>query len=316
MLSYIIPAFNEEANIVPLYQRIVKSVNETEDIEILFVDNGSHDKTSELVKILCDKDSRVKLISLSRNFQYKGSLAAGLNHAEGDWVAVLDGDQQDPPELIPQMLELAKNSSSDIVYGRRTERDETLLRKIIFWMFYRIWKFTSDIEVPLDSGEFSLMNRKVVDNINALPERQRFNRGLRAWVGFKQTPFFYKRDNRAVGKSKFNFGAGLNLALDGIISFTRKPLRLISILALIILIACLILIILNIASIVISYFTSYDLAFALPPGLTQTNVLIVLTLGINMLFLGVIGEYVGRIYEEVKLRPNYIIKEIYKKTKL
>ncbi len=317
MLSYVIPAFNEEENIKPLYERIIISAKKLNDkFEILFIDNGSSDRTYQIVKELCNSDSKVRLVSLSRNFEYKGALTAGLKLAEGEWVALLDCDQQDPPELIPSMLELANNTSSDIVYGSRIERDETRFRKMMFWLFYRIWKLTSDIDVPLDAGEFCVMNRKAVDGINSLNETQRFVRGLRAWVGFKQTPFPYKRENRAVGKTKFNFGKAFNLALDGILSFTRKPLRLISILALIILITCLVLILTNIFAKIIASLIGVDITFALPPGLTQTNILIVLTLGINMLFLGVIGEYVGRIYEEVKLRPNYIIKEIYKKTKL
>jgi dolichol-phosphate mannosyltransferase len=259
---------------------------------------------------LAEADSRVKMVQLSRNFGYQGGLTAGLHYCRGEWVAILDGDQQDPPELIADMLNKALNDNFDVVYGYRQKRIESTFRKVMFWAFYRLWRWMSNIEVPLDAGEFCIMHRRVVDTINRMPEKQRFTRGLRSWAGFRQIGLPYQRKGRGAGETKYNIGAAINLALDGLLSHSVLPLRFITLIGFIIMTAATLLVGFNIIANIIEFFGFAAPIDALPPGLTQVNMLIVVFFGFNLLCLGAIGEYVGRIYEETKGRPVYVIKDI------
>jgi glycosyltransferase involved in cell wall biosynthesis len=311
-LSFVAPAFNEEKNVAPLCDRISKTCDELgiDDYEVVLVENGSKDRTAEVIAGLTEKNPRIKMVQLSRNFGYQGGIAAGLNYAKGGWVVVLDSDQQDPPELVKDMLVLAESDGLDVVYGYREKRVETLSRKVLFWGFYRVWAAISEIEVPLDAGEFCLMRRKVVDAINNMPESQRFMRGLRAWTGFRQGGLAYERAGRIEGTTSFNLVRAMNLALDGLLAFSRVPLRLMMIVGVFVLALCSLLVLLNVTAYFLNLVgVKVSLGF-MPPGLTQVNVLLIIMFGFNLICFGVVGEYVGRVYDEVKRRPHFLVNRI------
>ena len=313
MITCIIPVYNESNNISTIYNRIIKSLDCNLVDEIIFINNSSTDQTANMIKKICDEDFKVKLVSFSRNFGYQASISAGLDLSKSEWTVIIDGDLQDPPELIEKLYNKALETESDVVYGTRKSRNDPIFKKICFWIFYRILRVFSEIKIPLDAGEFCIMNKKVVNIIKSLKEGQRFNRGLRSWVGFKQTSFDYDRDPRFSGSTKFNFSSAYELALDGLLGFSKKPLRITLLLGLIIIFLLFMYVLINLCSKFLSYLFDTSFLFTLPPGLTQTNLLIIILAAINMVFLGLIGEYIGRIYEEVKSRPRYLIKEIYQK---
>ena len=309
-LSFVVPAFNEEPNIEPIASRIADSCRNAKisDYEILFVENGSTDRSADLIRRLHAGDSRIGMVQLSRNFGYQGSIAAGLAYAKGEWVAILDGDQQDPPELIPKFLEKAQ-AGFDVVYGVRRRRPEGILKRSAYKIFYRLWRWSAEIEVPVDASEFCVMNRKVVDTINRMPERQRFTRGLRAWVGFRQTGLLYDRGYRGAGSSKFTFFDMIDLALDGLLAYTIVPIRLMIVLGLLLTGFFVLVSFVNVIVWILNQFGIYSSVGLLPLGLTQINVTISLLLGFVILCLGLVGEYVGRVYEEVKQRPLFVVND-------
>ncbi len=310
LISYVAPCFNEKENIRPLCQRISNLYPQSTefDVEIILVENGSSDNSDELIRDLHRSDPRIKMLKLSRNFGYSGAISAGLQHARGDWIVILDGDQQDPPELVPAMIEKALEGF-DVVYGVRTKRHGSRLKSFLYGWFYRLYRLMADIDVPLDAGEFCVMRRSVVDAINDMPERQRFVRGLRAWVGFRQTGFPYVRDARAEGGTKFRLRSMINLGLDGLLSFSVLPLRL-TLIAGVITAALSILLGLAQGLIQLAKWAGMTgLVLVLPPGLTQTNIIMTFLFGITISCLGVVGEYVGRIYSEVKRRPLFLVEE-------
>jgi dolichol-phosphate mannosyltransferase len=310
-LSFVIPVYNESSNIVPLAGRIATTctANGLHDFEIVFVENGSWDGSDRILRDVHEQDPRIKVIQLSRNFGYQGGLSAGLAYARGEWVAVLDGDQQDPPELIPAMLGRARNEGFEVVYGVRRKRKEGFVQRLMYRTFYRIWKMTANIEVPLDASEFAVMHRKVVDVMNRMPERQRFNRGLRAWSGFRQTGFDYDRHERQGGESKFGLVGSMSLAMDGIFAYSIVPIRLTILLGVLVTTLSVVIAVANTIFWVISLFDPAAEAGTMPRGLTQTNLIFTGLFGMVLLCLGVIGEYVGRVFEEVKNRPLFVIKD-------
>jgi dolichol-phosphate mannosyltransferase len=248
----------------------------------------------------CDRDERSACLSFSRNFGHQDAVSAGLQHIRGDFVAVLDADLQDPPSVLPTFVEQWK-AGYDVVYGIRSNRKEPWPLRIAYAVFYRILKKIAHIEVPLDAGDFSLMDRCVVDVINQMPEHNRFIRGLRGWVGFRQVGVPYKRDARRSGTSKYSFGKLIKLALDGLTAFSSVPLRLASWLG-------------GLASLFGLGYLMYALlrrASGDPPpeGWTSTIVIILFLGGIQLMMLGILGEYIGRIFDEVKERPQYVVGE-------
>lgn len=309
LLSFIIPSFNEYPNIEALCSRIVKMMNEIKEyeFEVIFIENGSTDQSDQLLRQLHKGDKRIKMVKLSRNFGYQGAISAGLKFATGDWVAVLDGDQQDPPELIPDLLKKAE-TGFDIVYGVREKRLGSRYKNFAYKMFYRIYSYFSEIDVPRDAGEFCVMSRRAVEAINRMPERQRFVRGLRTWVGFRQAAFNYTREERAEGESKFDLLRMVYLGLDGILSFSVVPLRFSMFLGLVTFVLALGLGAVHFINRLSELF-GYDAALSLPPGLTQINLTIIFLFGITIFSIGVVGEYIGRIYNEVKKRPLFLVEE-------
>ncbi|MEE9415468.1 MAG: glycosyltransferase family 2 protein [Acidimicrobiales bacterium] len=304
LVSVVVPAFDEQDNVGPLHDRIVLALNslerEGESFEIVFVDDGSGDDTWSVISKLAANDPRVRGLSLSRNFGQQAALSAGMTVAEGRTVCFLDADLQDPPELIVEMLE-SWADGYEVVYAVRRSRDAGRSKKFAYSAFYRVYRLLADIDVPLDSGDFALLDRRVVDEILALPEHNRFLRGLRSWVGFEQVGIEFDRPERTAGEPKLSLARLVRLALDGVTSLSAKPLRLATLVGLVT--ACIGLAFTVYA--VIARLTSSSV----PSGWASTIAVILTMGGIQLLVLGVLGEYLARVFDEAKQRPNFIIAE-------
>ena len=301
-ISVVIPVYEEEEVLPELLRRVLATLDTQGGgpHQLILVDDGSRDRTWPLIAEAAARDARVVGIALSRNFGHQTALTAGLDAAEGDVTIVMDGDLQDPPELIPALL-AAWAEGNDVVYVQRSQRHEGVLLRAAYWLFYRLQSRLVSLAVPLDTGDFGLLSRRVVEEIRRTREAHRFLRGLRTWVGFQQTGIAAPRDSRHGGVSKYTLRRLVRLALDGIFAFSVVPLRAASAAG------CLTLI----GSIV---FTAYAISVRLttgrtPAGFTAILAVVVFLAGAQLLFLGIIGEYVGRVYEEVKHRPLYVIKE-------
>jgi dolichol-phosphate mannosyltransferase len=293
---------NEEDNVKPLYKRLKKTLNQiTPSHEIIFVDDGSSDKTVEEVMSVRDQDDCVKLVSFSRNFGHEMANSAGFRKASGQAVVIIDGDLQDPPELIKDMYDKYKEGF-DVVYAKRaTRKKESFLKKLTSKMFYSFMKFMSYVELPLDTGDFRLLSRRVVDEINKMDEHNRFFRGITHWVGFNVTYVEFNRDGRHAGETKYNYFKLIRLAIDALLSFSDKPLKIFSIFGIGMSLFSFLFMI---------YWVVYKLVTDNPiAGWTSTVTIILFFFGILMLQISVLGEYIARIYEEVRRRPLYIIQK-------
>jgi polyisoprenyl-phosphate glycosyltransferase len=302
--SLVIPVYNETANIPELYRRLSAVMDQLHvPGEIIFVNDGSSDRTLDSLRDLYQQDQRVGYVSLARNFGHQIAVTAGLQHTRGRAVMVLDADLQDPPELIPEMLKLWQDGYQ-VIYAQRTRRHrETWFKKICAYLFYRLLQLLADVDIPTDTGDFCLMDRQVVDLLNAMPERNRYLRGLRSWVGFRQTALLFDREPRFAGDVKYTFTKSLTLALNGLASFSQVPLRLSIYLGLFS----------AFLSIVMAGLVLYwRLATPRSPlNGTATIAIAIFFLGAVQLFsIGILGEYIGRIYEEVKPRPLYTVAEV------
>ncbi len=298
--SIVIPVYNEQETIPTLFERVRAVIDGFDGVaEVILVDDGSADDSWRLLSELHERDPRFKALSLSRNFGHQVAVTAGLDHARGDAVMVLDGDLQDPPEVLPALIQRWKEGY-DVVYAVRTKRKENFLKRAAYALFYRILKRLSDLDIPLDSGDFCLIDRKVLAAMKLLPERNRFVRGIRTWVGFKQIGCVYERDRRFAGGSKYTFTKLLGLAYDGIFSVSTLPLR----------IAVYVGFGLSLLALGGACFVVYDKIFRGIALVGWPSTMTVMTLlgGFILSTLGVIGEYVSRIYEEVKQRPLYLLK--------
>jgi len=293
--SVVMPLYNEEDVINESYRRL-KSVMETlgEGYEIIFVNDGSRDKTIPLAHEICAKDSTVKFIDFSRNFGHQIAITAGMDYSVGDAVVVIDADLQDPPEVIPQMIEKWKEGY-EVVFGKRAQRKgETFFKKLTAKVFYRFLRSMTDVDIPVDTGDFRLIDRKVCDALKLTGEHGRFIRGMISWIGFKQIGVEYSRDKRFAGVTKYPLKKMLKLAADGIMSFSSKPLKLasnvgfwLSALSFLYLIAS---VIFGLAGMLLSVSLFFN--------------------GIVLVCLGIIGEYIGRIYDEAKGRPLYLVRGV------
>lgn len=315
--SIVTTAFNEELVICEFIDRCIKVIESISpnSYEIVIVDNGSTDRTSELVKSYINNGLNIKLVILSRNFGYQGGIDAALNNSQGNWVFVLDADLQDPPELLIDMVNKTEaNKNLDLVLGVRTSRQETFFRKTCYWIFYRLWSLIADIPVVLDSGDCCLLSNRAVNLITSMPERARFLRGQRLWIGLVYDKVYYHRIDREKGTTKFNLLSAASLALDGIFAYSFFPIRLITFIGFFILTLLLLVISFFTFIKVYSYLWNYNFFIsALPSGLTFLQLMMGLFFGLLFLMLGVVGEYVARIYDEVRARPRFIIKELIKK---
>jgi len=302
VLSIVVPCYNEEAVIAEFHRRVVAALEAIElDLEIIYTDDGSRDQTANILRELQQKDGRVRVVSLSRNFGHQLAVTAGLEHARGDAVVIIDADLQDPPEVIPEMIERWRDGYQ-VVYGLRVRRaGETTFKRWSAKLFYRLLNRLSEIEIPPDVGDFRLLDRQVVDVLLAMPERDRFLRGMISWVGFKQVAVIYDREPRRAGTSKYPLMKMLGFALDSVISFSFAPLRLA--------------IWVGFGAIAASF---AGIIYALIIRLYTTEwvrgwasifTAILFLGGIQLITLGIVGEYVGRIYAEVKMRPLYVVRE-------
>ena len=304
-VSLAIPVFNEEDVIPELIRRTTAVLDGIPGgpHEIILVDDGSSDRTLEFLEQAADKDARIVVVSLSRNFGHQTALGAALDQVSGDVTVMLDGDLQDPPEAVPTLLDWYQQGY-DVVYVRREKRKESWSLRACYFIFYRLLAALSSVQLPLDAGDFGLMSRRVVAEIRRMPEQHRYLRGLRTWVGFRQVGIFMERHARHAGRPKYSALKLLQLASDGIFAFSIVPLRAAAIL--------------GVSTIFFSaLFALYSLYAKFwmhsPQGFTALILAITSFSGINLFFLGIIGEYVGRIFEETKGRPHYVIRKIIKR---
>lgn len=301
-LSIVIPMYCEEEVAQECYNRITtvcKSI-ENYEYEILFINDGSKDKTLEIIERIANDDKSVKVISFSRNFGHQCAVTAGLKYVSGDAIVIIDSDLQDPPELIPEMLKLWEQGN-EVIYGKRKKRDgESKFKLLTASMFYKTLNALSDVDIPKDTGDFRLVDKKVVAIINSLPEHNKFLRGLFSWVGYKQYAFEYERKERFAGKTKYPLKKMLKLAADGIISLSTKPLKLLGGLGILSIFISFVILIYAILSFIFSWNN-------ITAGWTSIMVAITFFAGVQLLSIWMISEYIGRIYDETKQRPQYII---------
>ncbi len=300
--SVIVPMYNEELVIEHTYERLKETMDEAgEPYELIFVNDGSKDRTVELVNLIAECDPNVRLVDFSRNFGHQIAISAGMDYAKGDAVVVIDADLQDPPSVILAMIEKWKEGY-EVVYGRRLKRKgETLFKKLTAKAFYRLLRSMTNVDIPLDTGDFRLIDRKVCDVLRGLKEKNRFVRGLISWIGFRQTSVEYVREERFAGETKYPLKKMISFALDGITSFSYKPLKIATYLGFL----------LSLSSFAYLLIVLYQGFFTdtTQPGWATIVVLNLLFNGIILILLGVIGEYIGRIYDESKDRPLYIVRE-------
>ena len=302
-VSVLIPCFNEAQTLPALYEEL-KKLADTQtayDWELMFVDDGSVDATLDVLKQLHIKDERVCVLSLSRNFGKENALLAGIDNVSGDCVVVMDADLQDPPSLVPEMLTYWEDGYQDVYAKRRDRGREPWIRKMFSMLFYRIMAHATRFELLQNVGDFRLLDRQCIDAMRCLRETERYNKGLFCWIGFKKKEVLFDRGNRSEGESRWSFWSLLNLAIDGITSFTTAPLRFATIIGAIIALG---------AFCFLVFYISKTLIFGDPVQGSTTLVSVVLFLGgVQLLSIGILGEYIGRIYNEAKGRPNYVVKE-------
>ncbi len=301
-ISVVIPMYNEEEVVKTSYLRIQKVLDELKqyDYEMIFINDGSKDKTLELLEEIAQNNEKVKILSFARNFGHQAAVTAGIRYVTGDAIVIIDADLQDPPELLPEMIALWEEGN-EVIYGQRKSRKgESAFKLLTAKMFYNTLNALSDVEIPKDTGDFRLVDRKVIDVVNNLPEHNKFLRGLFSWVGFKQKAYRYERQERQAGKTKYPFKKMWKLATDGIISFSTKPLKIVGGLGILTIILSIGILIYSLVSYI---FNLNNLA----PGWTSIMVAITLFSGVQLLSIWIISEYIARIYDETRNRPEYII---------
>ena len=303
MISVVVPIFNEQENLPELRRRLVAAMEQSgEEFEIVLVNDGSRDRSPEMIRQFHAEDPRIKLVDLSRNFGHQPAVTAGVHHARGDCVILIDGDLQDPPEVIPEMVKRWREGNQ-VVLGERSSRTDSGARGIGFRLFYPILRALTDLPSAPDAGIFGLMDRRVVDEFNKLPERNRFIPGLRSWLGFKQASVTYDRTDRAAGKPKQTLRRLIHYAMDAIFSFSYRPLRWVTWMGVFV------------STVTFGLGIYYFIEFFVRRGRTYgtgftTLILSILFLGgVQMIAIGILGEYIGRIYEEIKQRPLYVVRE-------
>lgn len=306
-ISLAIPVYNEEEVLPELLERTRAVLDQTPGgpHEIVFVDDGSSDRTLELLREAAAEDERLVVVALSRNFGHQTAISAALDHARGDAVLVMDGDLQDRPEELPRFLDLHRRGY-DVIYAQRVRRKESWWLRLSYFVFYRLIAALSELRLPLDSGDFALLSRRVVEEIRSAREHHRYLRGLRTWVGFRQIGLPVERDERRAGVAKYTPWKLFKLAFDGIFAFTTVPLRAATALGFL-------------AILVAGGYAVYAIYAKValdesPTGFTALIGAIVFLAGVQLVFLGVLGEYVGRIYEEVKRRPHYVVGELIRRS--
>ncbi|MGB1038261.1 MAG: glycosyltransferase family 2 protein [Bacteroidia bacterium] len=302
MISVVLPIYNEEQGLKSFIKTLQSELDKcTEEVEIIFVNDGSKDNSFSIIRDLCEANNNYKFINLSRNFGHQIAVSAGIDYAKGDKVILIDSDGQDPPEVIHQMLD-KMNEGFDVVYAQRIKRsDESFMKKITAKFFYKFLNRITSIEIPVDTGDFRVMNRKVVDSLKRMPEKQRYLRGQIAWLGYNQTSVSYERLGRNAGETGYTYRKMINLAIDAITSFSNWPLRLATL-------SGFVCAFLGFILILYTLYAKFILK-VYEPGWPSLMISIVFLGGIQLLGIGMIGEYIGRINDNVKNRPLYLIAE-------
>jgi len=302
-ISIIVPAYNEEESLPFLYERLTKLIDSIEnyEFEVLFINDGSKDKTLDIIKELRQKDERYCYVNLSRNFGKEVAMMAGLDYAKGDAVIFIDADLQDPPELIPELIKYWEEGYDDVYAKRKTRDGETFVKKFTSKMYYKILQKLSRVEIQKDTGDFRLLDRRCVNALRKLRESQRCSKSMFSWIGYKKKEVLFDRDARIAGKTKWNYKRLIDLAIDGITSFTTSPLRLATYISIP-------------TFIMLAAYTLYVIAkcFVIKEVVHAYQAIILLILffsGIQILLFGIVGEYLGRIFNETKNRPLYLVDE-------
>jgi glycosyltransferase involved in cell wall biosynthesis len=307
LISILIPCYNEEKSLPRLYEELTKVVDDVGaqyDFELFFVNDGSRDKTLMLIEELYNKDSRVSYIDLSRNFGKENAMLAGFDHVSGDCMIIMDADLQDPPSLIPQMLECWEQGYQDVYAKRASRGRESWLRRTLTMAFYKILDSSTRFEVLKNVGDFRLLDRKCIDALKEMRESDRYTKGMFCWIGYRKKEIVFDRGDRVAGESNWSFWSLFNLAIEGITSFTTAPLRFASILGMLIAF---------VAFFFLLFYLVKTLIYGDPVQGFPTLVTLILFLGgIQLLCLGILGEYIGRVFNETKQRPTYLVQEMKK----
>jgi glycosyltransferase involved in cell wall biosynthesis len=302
--SFIVPIYNEEDTLFEMYRRVRAVMDQMDgSVELVLVNDGSRDRSLSLMRELHEKDPQVCYLSLARNFGHQVAVTAGLNFVRGQAIVILDADLQDPPELIPALVEKWQQGYQ-VVYAQRTKRRrESWFKRLPAYVFYRLMRRLADVDIPVDTGDFCLMDRQVVDVLNTMPERNRYIRGLRSWVGLQQTSVYFEREPRFAGEVKYTFRKSLSLAVNSLVSFSKLPLRLSTYVGLLAAGAAVLM------AVLVLYWRIVAPASPLT-GFASIMIAIFFLGAVQLVSIGILGEYVGRIYEEVKGRPLYVLSEV------
>jgi polyisoprenyl-phosphate glycosyltransferase len=302
-LSIVVPCYNEQPCLEPLYQRLTAAARKAVggDYELVLVNDGSTDRTWPTMQQLAGADPQVIAVNLSRNHGHQLALTAGLDLSRGDIVLIIDADLQDPPELLGEMIETMRREQADVVYGVRRSAGETRFKRATAHGFYRLLSRATEVDIPLDAGDFRLISRRALDVLLAMPEQARFIRGMVAWIGFKQVPFVYDRQERIAGETKYPFRKMLRFAIDALTGFSSAPLKLASHVGLVLSLGSLL---------IIAYIIAAWAAGQNVPGWTSLMLVVVVIGAVQMFVLALMGEYIGRLYNEAKQRPLYIIQDV------
>ena len=306
LLSVIVPCYNEEEVIEETYNRLTSVLKQNRiNYEIFFINDGSMDKTLDILTNLAKNDKKIKIISFSRNFGHQSAVSAGIHHCKGDYAVIIDADLQDPPEIIPELLSLAKKEQANVVYGvRKKRKGETFFKRFTAWAFYKIINLLSDVPLPENTGDFRLIDKKVIEAFNQLPEKNKYIRGLISWIGFKQVPYYYVREPRFAGETKYPLSKMIQFATSALLYFTRKPLKLATSMGFMSIVVGLLLTIYVFLSLFLKPHQTVS-------GWASTIIIIIFFGGVQLLTIGVMGEYIGSIFDEIKNRPMYIIDKTY-----
>lgn len=302
-ISIIIPAYNEEEALPALMERITKFADDTKDydFEFLFVNDGSKDRTIELIKEYREKDKRVCYVDFARNFGKETAMKAGIDYATGDAVVFLDADLQDPPEIITEMIKYWEEGYDDVYAQRKSRKGETWMKKFTSKMYYKILQDLTNVPIQKDTGDFRLLDRRCVNALKVMNESQRNSKSMFSWIGYKKKAIFYDRDPRVAGKTKWNYSKLINLAIDGITSFTTSPLRISTFIA----IPTFLVLFVYFVYVIVKSFIVHQ-----PIQAFQATILLILFFsGIQIMLFGIVGEYLGRIFNETKNRPLYLVNE-------
>lgn len=301
LLSVVIPVYNEEMNIGKLHTRLCNTLNPLEiSWEVVYINDGSKDRSMAILRGMAEDDSHVRFIDFSRNFGHQLAITAGIDFAKGEWIVVMDGDGQDPPELLPELLAKAQEGF-EVVYARRRKREgENFLKKLTARMFYRLLAKITNIEIPVDTGDFRIIHRKIQRILKQMPEQHKYIRGQISWIGFNQTYLEYDREERMGGTTKFTYSKMIRFALDGISSFSTWPLKVATVTGFAV----------SAVAFGLIIYSLYQKFFGTTePGWTSLHISVLFIGGIQLIGIGMLGEYLGRVSDNVKNRPHYIVRD-------